>query len=194
LAAVTREADSDGFGILLPDVEIEIVDEADRPVPDGTPGQIRVRRPSVFDGYLGDPTLTRRMIRQGWFYLGDVGLRDGGRLQVLGRNDDPVNIGGAKYPLTRLEEHIQKIAGAGLRDVGLAALADAVGIAELHVALVTDGGDDRALLDRIIAALKPIVAGNINLVRLARIPRNEMDKIDRIRLKQMIVETHTRTA
>jgi 2,3-dihydroxybenzoate-AMP ligase len=192
LAAVTREADSGGFGILLPEVEVEIVDEADRPVPDGTAGQIRVRGPSVFDGYLGDPTLTRRMLRQGWFYPGDTGIRDGGRLQVLGRSDDQVNIGGAKYPLTRLEEHIQKIGGPGLRDAGLIAIADAAGIAELHVALVTDGSDDRALLDRIIAVLQPIVAGNLNVIRLEQIPRNEMGKIDRIRLKQAIVEIRAR--
>jgi len=189
---VTRYGASGGFGTICPDIEIEIVDEADRPAPDGTLGQIRIRNDTGFQGYLDDQTLNRRMLRDGWFYPGDIGVRDGRRLQVIGRNDDQANIGGAKYPLTKLETLVQRSAGAGLKDVGVAAIADASGVNEIHVALVTDGSDDRALLDRVIARLRPMIAGSIHLTRLPQIPRNEMGKIDRALLKAAILALQPR--
>jgi len=187
IVAITRESGADGFGVISPDAIAEVVDEQDRPAPDGTAGQIRVRTASAFEGYLNDPGLNRRMLRDGWFYPGDTGVLDGRRLKVLGRADDQVNIGGLKYPLTQLEERAQRAGGAGLEDVGIVAIAGASGIKELHVALATDGCDDRAVLDRVIAQLRPVVSGDLNFIRLAQIPRNEMGKIDRIKLEQAIV-------
>ena len=187
IVAIIRESGADGYGILSPDAIAEVVDEQERPVPDGTAGQIRVRTASAFEGYLNDPGLSRRVLRDGWFYPGDTGILDGRRLKVLGRADDQVNIGGLKYPLTQLEERAQRAGGAGVKDVGVVAIAGASGIKELHVALVTDGSDDRAVLDRVIAQLRPIVAGDLHFIRVPQIPRNEMGKIDRLKLEQAVV-------
>jgi 2,3-dihydroxybenzoate-AMP ligase len=185
--SVTRTVGSGGFGTICPDLEVEIVDEADRPVPDGVAGQIRVRNDGGFRGYFDDQTLTRRMLRDNWFYPGDMGVRDGRRLQVIGRTDDQINLGGVKYPLTKIEAAVLKSGGPGVKDVGAVAIADAAGVDEIHVALVTDGSDDRAVLDRVIARLQRIIAGAIHLTRLPQIPRNEMGKIDRALLKAAIL-------
>jgi acyl-coenzyme A synthetase/AMP-(fatty) acid ligase len=175
-------------GVLAPGAEIRILDEQGREVPDGTPGQICVRGASVFHGYADDPSLTRRVLRDGWFTSGDFGIRNGLRLQLVGRSDDQANLGGVKHALTKLEALIQQSAGAGLRDVGVAAIANAAGLDEIHAALVTDGQDDRAVLDRVAPALRALVPGDINFIRLEAIPRNEMGKIDRARLKQAILD------
>ena len=187
IVAITRESGADGYGVISPDAIAEVVDDQDRPVPDGTPGLIRVRTASAFEGYLNDPGMNRRMLRDGWFYPGDTGLLDGRRLKVLGRADDQINIGGLKYPLTQLEERAQRAGGTGLKDIGIVAIAGASGIKELHVALATDGSDDRAVLDRVIAQLRPVVSGDLHFIRLAQIPRNEVGKIDRIKLEQAVV-------
>ena len=187
--SVTREPDSGGFGMICPDVEVEIVDDQDRPVPDGTVGHIRARSESAFRGYLGDPSLTGRMLRQGWFYPGDMGVLDGRRLQLAGRSDDQVNLGGVKHPLTRLEAVVQASGGAEVKDVGIVPIANAAGITEIHVGIVTDGSDDRAVLDRIIASLRAMVPSGYHLIRLPQIPRNEMGKIDRALLKQVLLAT-----
>ena len=152
IVSVTRQPDSGGFGTICPDVEVEIVDDQDRPVPDGTVGHIRARSESAFRGYLGDPTLTRRMLRQGWFYSGDVGVLEGRTLQLVGRSDDQVNLGGVKHTLTRPRSRRWCTARAAVRrgkckDVGIIPMANAAGIAEIHVGIVTDGSDDRAVLD-----------------------------------------------
>jgi acyl-CoA synthetase (AMP-forming)/AMP-acid ligase II len=187
IVSVIRESGADGYGILTPDASVEVVDEQDRPVPDGTPGLIRLAAPGAFEGYLNDPGLNRRVRRDGWFYPGDSGILDGRRLKVLGRADDQVNVGGLKYPLLQLEERAQRAGGAGLKDVGVVAVAGPSGLKELNIALATDGSDDRALLERVAAALRPVVSGDLHFVRLPQIPRNEMGKIDRITLEAMIV-------
>ncbi len=174
--------------VIAPGVELRIVDEQGRAVPDGTQGRIRVRGASVFHGYADDPSLTRRVLSNGWFLTGDFGTRVGNRLLLAGRTEDQANLGGVKHALAKLEALIQQSAGAGLRDVGVVAMANAAGLDEIHAALVTDGRDDQALLDRVGPALRALVAGDINLIRLPTIPRNEMGKIDRARLKQAILE------
>jgi 2,3-dihydroxybenzoate-AMP ligase len=192
VATLTRAVDSDGFGIICPDVEVEIIDENGALVPDGATGEIRLRSPSSFAGYLDDPGLTRRMLRDGWFYPGDVGLRRGWQLKVIGRVDDHVNLGGVKYPLAAIEDIARRSAGDGVKDLAAVAIANDAGILEIHVALVTDGKDDRAVLERMVAVLRPNLPGGLHFIRLAEIPRNPAGKIDRTRLAAVIAAARAR--
>jgi len=176
---------SGGFGAIMPGVEVEIVDDEDRLLPDGETGLIRVRGVGRFTGYVDDATLTRRMLRDGWFYPGDLGIRDGRRLQVVGRTGDQINLGGVKFGLSKIEGAAQRSGGAGLKDAGAVTLPNAAGLDDIHVALVTDGSDDRGVVERVSAALRDIT-GDIHLIRLDQIPRNDMGKIDRARLKAAI--------
>ena len=182
VVAVIREAGSDGFGVMFPGVEVEIVDEADLPVPDGSLGQIRIRSPGVFEGYLDDRTLTRRMLRDGWFYPGDIGVRQGPLLQMIGRVDDQVNLGGSKYALNRLEAAVQAAGGASVKEVGMAVVPGQAELPKLVVGVVMEGEGDRAALDRMVGTLQLIVPSDLHFVRLPAIPRNEAGKIDRARL------------
>ena len=56
--------------------QIKLVDEYDNEVPSGTPGEILVRGPLVFQGYLGQPDVTEHTFRGGWHHTGDVGRFD----------------------------------------------------------------------------------------------------------------------
>jgi acyl-CoA synthetase (AMP-forming)/AMP-acid ligase II len=60
----------------VPAAHVSLVDDYDREVPVGTPGEIVVRGPLVFQGYFGQPDVTAHTLRNGWHHTGDVGRFD----------------------------------------------------------------------------------------------------------------------
>jgi acyl-coenzyme A synthetase/AMP-(fatty) acid ligase len=76
-------------GYPLPDVEIEVIDDADRPLPPGEVGRIRLRSGGMIDGYLDSSGESAAAFRDGWLYPGDLGeFTPDGALIHYGRADD----------------------------------------------------------------------------------------------------------
>ena len=65
-------------GILVSDTEQKIVDleTGERTLPVGETGEICVRGPQIMQGYWQAESDTRRVLRDGWYYTGDVGYID----------------------------------------------------------------------------------------------------------------------
>jgi 2,3-dihydroxybenzoate-AMP ligase len=180
-----RSTSPEGVGVVLPWVQAEVVDDDHRPLPAGSLGRIRARTDVMAAGYLGDPEASRRMFRDGWFYPGDVGILRGGRLlQVVGRADDLLNIGGNKLSPSALEGLILRHVGAG--DVGVCSMRNPHGIEEVCVALVDPRDPEPRLIAGIAEAFARLELGKYHLVTLDRIPRNAVGKIDRGRLKAAV--------
>ncbi|MGH7355042.1 MAG: AMP-binding protein [Candidatus Rokuibacteriota bacterium] len=75
---IQRVLDKPGAaGKPVPVAQVRLVDDYDREVPVGTPGEIVVRGPLVFGGYYGQPDVTAYTFRNGWHHTGDVGRFDG---------------------------------------------------------------------------------------------------------------------
>ncbi len=75
-------------GSPFPGVEIRLVGDDGRDVPDGTPGEVWCRCDFMFTGYLGEPERTREAMADGWFRTGDNAVRDDkGHYRMLGRRD-----------------------------------------------------------------------------------------------------------
>jgi acyl-CoA synthetase (AMP-forming)/AMP-acid ligase II len=71
---IQRVADKPGAsGRPVPAAQVRLVDDYDREVPIGTPGEIVVRGPLVFQGYFDQPDVTAHTFRNGWHHTGDVG-------------------------------------------------------------------------------------------------------------------------
>ena len=87
-------------GYVRSGVEVRLVDEHDRPVPDGADGEICVRGDVVMKGYWRNPDATQAALRGGWLHTGDIGRFDAkGRLRVLDRRHDTIISGGTNiYP------------------------------------------------------------------------------------------------
>src|SRR5882757_747511 len=60
-------------------------------------GRISLAGPMLSSGYLGDPSGTAEVLREGWFHTADIGrFEPDARLRVLGRIDDVIITGGQK--------------------------------------------------------------------------------------------------
>jgi carnitine-CoA ligase len=59
-----------------PFVQMRVCDEHGRPVADGTVGELQVKTPALFLGYLNDPEQTQASFHDGWFRTGDLVRRD----------------------------------------------------------------------------------------------------------------------
>ena len=176
----------DGFGTLWPQVEAEAVDEEHRPVPPGEVGRIRFKAPYMSQSYIDDPETTARMFRDGWFYPGDVGrVRAERQLQILGRVDDLINIGGLKIWPSVLEDTLLEHAVAG--DVGVGSTTGADGMETVCIAVSQVSLGNKELMDRITRALRRVGVGPFDVVTLDRIPRADNGKLQRRALREELV-------
>ena len=92
----TFERDPDyhtGLGQPLPGVELRI----DSASEEQTIGEILVRTESMASGYLNHPGLfEERIDAEGFYHSGDQGRIDDGRLHLVGRTQDHINVAGRK--------------------------------------------------------------------------------------------------
>ena len=83
-----------------------------KPLPTGQVGEIVMRGPQVMKGYLKDEEETRRTIRNGWLYTGDLGkMDDDGLLYIVDRKKDMINRGGENVYPVEVEEVLYQIPG-----------------------------------------------------------------------------------
>ncbi|MDD4880384.1 MAG: class I adenylate-forming enzyme family protein [Gallionellaceae bacterium] len=64
------------LGQPCPGIEIKLVDGKGDEVADGETGEILIRSPRTMLGYLHNPSLTGRVLRDGWLSSGDLAYRD----------------------------------------------------------------------------------------------------------------------
>lgn len=135
----------DAVGIPIPGVRIDLVDEAGAPVPDGTPGTMRVTSPSVMMGYAHGPEdLAAPDQLGGVLDTGDVALRgDDGLLRIVGRTARMLKIYGLRVNLDEVEQRLALIgqqALAGGQDDELRILietpADGPALADIRARIV----------------------------------------------------------
>lgn len=86
-------------------VEMQIVDDKDRPLPDGERGEICIRGHNIMKGYLGREEATAEAMQGGWFHSGDVGIRDeDGAFFIVDRVKDMIIRGGFNVYPREIEE------------------------------------------------------------------------------------------
>ena len=92
-------------GTPLPGVEVRLVDKTGLLVPEGTPGALEVRGPTVFTKYWERPTETEAVFSGPWFQTGDVAVMETGSYRLLGRQStDIIKTGGYKVSALEIEE------------------------------------------------------------------------------------------
>ena len=112
-------------GPVLPNVELDIVDDAGKPVAQGEVGEIRVRGETVMKGYWNKPDETAETLSaDGWLRTGDLGhLDEKGRLFIsAGRKKDLIIRAGENVSPLAIENvlmshpAIAEVAAVGIPD------------------------------------------------------------------------------
>jgi acyl-CoA synthetase (AMP-forming)/AMP-acid ligase II len=76
-------------------IEFRIVDAQGDAVPDGTPGELLIRAPSITKGYWRQPEATAAVLQHGWYRTGDIARRDvDGLYYIVDRARDMIVSGG----------------------------------------------------------------------------------------------------
>lgn len=98
-------------GKLLPGVGVAILDDEFQPVKTGELGQfaISTEDPGLFLGYYKDDERTRAVVRNGWYFTGDLAYQDDeGYFFIAGRRDDCFKSRGIFIAPTEIENALQK--------------------------------------------------------------------------------------
>jgi len=113
------------IGVPLPGITMKIVSlEPERDdFPPGEIGEIAIRGPNVFRGYLDDPEGTAEAFHEGWFLTGDLGRMDeDGLFEIVDRRKNMIISSGFNvYPVaieSAIYEHasVQEVVVIGIDD------------------------------------------------------------------------------
>jgi acetyl-CoA synthetase len=99
------------MGCAIPGHVVDVVDEAGNPVPQGTVGEIAVKRPDpvMFLGYWNNPEATRKKFLGDWLLTGDLAKKDGdGYFWFNGRRDDVITSAGYRIGPAEIEDCLLK--------------------------------------------------------------------------------------
>jgi len=89
--------------------ELKIVDDNRRELPDGEIGEIAVRGPFMFKGYLNKPEATAAVLdRDGWYHTSDLAFKDPrGYITIVGRKSEMFKTGGENVYPREIEEVLE---------------------------------------------------------------------------------------
>jgi len=173
-------------GCPLPGVVTRIVadDSAVLPADGTTPGELQVRTPTMFDGYLGRPEATAACwTADGWFRTGDVAtIGPDGWHRILGRASvDLIKSGGYRIGAGEIEAALLTHPAVGEAAVVGEPDAD---LGQRIVAYVVADGVDARTLETHVAAMLSVHKRPRRIVFLSQLPRNALGKVQKTRLGQ----------
>ena len=87
-------------GPVLENTEVQVWDEQGNALPQGESGELVVRGPQVMQGYWNRPEETAKVMHNGFFRTGDVGMiQDNGNIRIVDRLKDMIIVSGFNvYP------------------------------------------------------------------------------------------------
>ncbi|GIG59324.1 acyl-CoA synthetase [Longispora fulva] len=199
--SITHRPDTSRYGRCVgrpdPYAEAAVLDPTGTPVPDGEPGMLAVRTPSMSPGYWNDSAATYRSRVGGWLLTGDVVYRDpDGWYYHLDRVPDAITLADGTRVYTVLTEERILAGCPEVTDCTVAPTPDAGIQILVHLTanpgragtpgqtLPVEAGSD--LLEVVRAVLDPVVAAAVRRVVVAaagQIPLGATGKVRKIALR-----------
>jgi acyl-[acyl-carrier-protein]-phospholipid O-acyltransferase/long-chain-fatty-acid--[acyl-carrier-protein] ligase len=179
-------------GLPLPGTAVQIVDPVtEAELPPGTEGMIRVSGPQVMVGYLNRPEATAKVLKDGWYTTGDLGMVDAeGFLKITDRLSRFSKIGGEMVPHLAVEAAILSVTGANEAAVAVTSLPDPKRGEQLCVVHTELGLNVDEIYRRLSAGSLPKlwIPSATNFVAVEALPILGSGKVDLRRLRELAAE------
>jgi acyl-coenzyme A synthetase/AMP-(fatty) acid ligase len=190
---VTHTPDSTHYGRCIGKpyqfAEAAVLDAAGNEVPDGTPGMLGFRSPSVSPGYWNDSVNTYRFRLNGWFLTGDLAYRDAsGNYFHLDRVPDAVAGFDGPQLYTSLSEERILAALPEVQDCTVIVVPEGDGfVTDVLLELAPDADADLDRSAQIQQAVGPEVAVTIRRISVVggdEVPVTVTGKVRKVALRQ----------
>jgi acyl-CoA synthetase (AMP-forming)/AMP-acid ligase II len=172
-------------GQLVPVLQMRLVDDDGRDVPEGGVGEVWLKGPMLMRGYCGDAEATAQAMQDGWLKMGDLARVDeDGYLHIVDRKKNIVISGGENISCAEVERaaashpDVQETVCFGVPD-------DRLGERLLMAAVPHPGRRiDTEALHAHIAGQLAIYKTPRQIFPVSGLPRNALEKVDRNELKR----------
>jgi acyl-CoA synthetase (AMP-forming)/AMP-acid ligase II len=166
---------------ILNSSEPDAVSSSDSTRKAGESGHVWVKTPALMRGYLDRDDLTAKVVNQGWFLTGDIGvIDDRGWLYLRGREREEINKGGMKVYPADIDAVIERFRAT--TDVCAFAYPEALVGEDVGVAVVLADAADTTLLDLFDWTNRHLARHQVpqRWYVVAEIPRTSRGKVNRV--------------
>jgi acyl-CoA synthetase (AMP-forming)/AMP-acid ligase II len=172
-------------GFVTPGVTVQIVDSSGTILPPGREGYVRVRSEYAVNGYFGNPDESGKVFRDGWFQSGDLGVLNSDDLLIItGREQAALNLGGDKVNPEAIELVLTQF--KGVIEAAAFSAPNEYGNNEIRALIVSLATLDEAQLRAHCEARAPRGFAPVGYHFVDSLPHNEMGKIDRRRVRELV--------
>ena len=169
-------------------VSVKIVDDDDMEVPRGTVGEIIVSGSNIMRGYWKKPKETADVLKNGWFFTGDLGIMDEeGNISIVDRKKDLILVKGMNVYPREVEELVYQV--PGVEAAAVIGIPDSEGD-EVIVAYVKKATD----ADVTEKSIKQFLKENLANFKIPKhiyfsedLPLTTIGKVLKRKLKEMII-------
>lgn len=163
--------------------EMQIVDDHGKLVPRGKVGELIIRGPGVMKGYYNNPEATKKVLKDGWLYTGDMAREDeDGFIYLVDRKKDVVIMGGENIFPVEIEEFLR--AHNDIKDAAVIGMPDRR-LGEVPVAVV-ETKPGRILTEKMVIEFCQDLPRykRPRQVFFDKVPRNPTGKIEKPKLRE----------
>ncbi len=180
----------DSIGFPVAETDCRIINDNGYEAAEGEQGELVMRGPQFMLGYWNAPEATAAVLKDGWYWSGDVARKDEcGRYYIIDRRKEMIKYKG--FPVAPAEVEAVLMEHPAVRDCGVVGRSDeAAGEIPIAFVVLRDGGPGS---EKLKSELSQFVAERLTHYKQPRgvefvstIPRNPSGKILRRELRNLL--------